>query len=126
MPQLPQDEVIALLIFNRGLADLSPFQLVQLASAVRELNGGRDNGLFSQIRNAAGLDDLDIQTDVDGSAVVKAGKYIEENIYLELEAGSKGTTRATINLDLSDNVTAKASAGSDGESGVGVFYERDY
>ncbi len=126
VPQLPQDEVIALLIFNRGLGDLSPFQLLQLASAVRELNGGRDNGLFSQIRNAAGLDDLDIQTDVDGSAVVKAGKYIEENIYLELEAGSKGTTRATINLDLSDNVTAKASAGSDGESGVGVFYERDY
>ena len=74
VPQLPQDEVIALLIFNRGLADLSPFQVVQLASAVRELNGGRDNGLFSQIRNAAGLDDLDIQTDVDGSAVVKAGK----------------------------------------------------
>ncbi len=126
LPELPQDEVIALLIFNRGLGELSPFQLVQLASAVRELNGGRDNGLFAQIRNAAGLDDLDIQTDADGSAVVKAGKYIEENIYLELEAGSKGTTRATINLDLSNNVTAKASAGSDGESGVGVFYERDY
>ncbi len=125
-PELPQDEVIGLLIFDRGLADLSAFQLVQLASAVRELNGGRDNGLFSRIRNATGLDDLDIQTDADGSALVTAGKYVEENIYLELEAGSKGNTRATINLDLSDHVTAKASAGTDGDSGVGVFYERDY
>ncbi len=126
VPPLPQDEVIALLIFNRGLGDLSPFQLLQLASAVRTLNGGGDDGLFSRIRNAAGLDDLDIQTEDDGSATVRAGKYIEDNIYLDLEAGSKGTTRATINLDLSDDISAKATAGSDGDTGIGIFFERDY
>ena len=42
-PELPQDEVLARLIFNRGLNELSPFQIAQLAAAAAELAGGSDN-----------------------------------------------------------------------------------
>jgi translocation and assembly module TamB len=39
-PMLPQDEVLARLIFDRGVGELSPLQLAQLAAAAAELAGG--------------------------------------------------------------------------------------
>ena len=39
-PELPQDEVLARLIFNRGINELSAFQIAQLAAAAAELAGG--------------------------------------------------------------------------------------
>ena len=39
-PPLPQDEVLAHVLFNRATADLSAFQLAQLATAAAELAGG--------------------------------------------------------------------------------------
>ena len=38
--ELPEDEVLARLIFNRGINELSPFQIAQLAAAAAELAGG--------------------------------------------------------------------------------------
>jgi len=126
-PPLPQDEVLARLLFNRASADLSAFQVAQLAAAAAELAGGGGGpGILSQLRGATGLDDLDIITQEDGSAGVRAGKYLDDNIYLDVQTGADGTTRAEIRLDLSDYVTARGSVESDGNSTIGLFYERDY
>ncbi len=123
-PELPQDEVLALIIFGRGLGDLSPAQIARLASIAAELTGGSSPGLVDSIRQGTGLDDLDIVQDSDGNAAVKAGKYINDNVYLGVQAGSK--SEATINLDLSDSVTARGAVSSDGDTSIGIFLERDY
>ncbi|MFC6486948.1 translocation/assembly module TamB domain-containing protein [Nitratireductor sp. GCM10026969] len=125
-PQLPEDEVLARLIFDRGLNELSPVQLAQLAAAAAELAGGGNTSLLGSLRQAAGLDELDVVTDPQGNVAVRAGRYIQENIYLGVEAGASGTTRATINLDITENLKARGAVGSEGDSSVGVFYERDY
>ena len=62
-PALPQDEILAQLIFNRSLSNLSALQIAQLASAVSELAGGGSNSLLSGLRNKLGVDDLDVSTD---------------------------------------------------------------
>lgn len=125
-PELPEDEVLARLIFNRGVDDLSPVQLAQLAAAAAELAGGANTSLLGSLRSATGLDELDIISDSEGNTAVRAGRYIQENIYLGVEAGSRGTTRGTINLDISDSLKARGAVGSDGDSSIGVFFERDY
>ena len=125
-PELPQDEVLARLIFNRGVQDLSAIQLARLAAAAAELAGGSNNSLLGQLRGAAGLDDLDIVSDEEGNTAVRAGRYIQDNIYLGVEAGSGGTTRGTINLDITEHLKARGAVGSGGESSLGIFYERDY
>jgi translocation and assembly module TamB len=125
-PQLPQDEVLARLIFNRGINDLSALQIAQLAAAAAELAGGSNTSLVGSLRNATGLDDLDIVTDSEGNAAVRAGRYIQDNVYLGVEAGAGGTTRGTINLDITEDLKARGSIGSDGESSLGLFFERDY
>ena len=125
-PELPQDEVLARLIFNRGINELSAFQIAQLAAAAAELAGGSNNSLLGGLRAATGLDDLDVVTDSKGNAAVRAGRYIQDNIYLGIEAGERGSTRGTINLDITENLKARGSVGADGDTGLGVFYEKDY
>ncbi len=125
-PELPEDEVLARLIFNRGIGELSPLQLAQLAIAAADLAGGGDTGLLGSLRAATGLDDLDVITDAEGNVAVRAGRYIQENVYLGVEAGARGSARATINLDITEDIRARGAVGTDGESSLGIFFERDY
>jgi translocation and assembly module TamB len=126
-PPLPQDEVLARILFNRATQDLSPFQIAQLAAAAAELAGGGGGpGILSQLRSATGLDDLDVITDESGQAAVRAGRYLDENIYVTVQTDVDGGARAEITLELSDRVSARGSVGSDGNSTIGIFYERDY
>ncbi|MGB3337192.1 MAG: translocation/assembly module TamB domain-containing protein [Devosia sp.] len=126
-PMLPQDEVLSRLIFNRSMGELSPLQLARLAGAAAELVGGGGNGgLVDSLRGAAGLADLDIVTDDKGNIAVQAGAYIQDNVYLGVQAGAGGQSKVTINLDVTDDLKVTGAAGQDGNSSLGVFYERDY
>lgn len=125
-PELPQDEVLARLIFKRSISELSAFQIAQLAAAAAELAGGKNANLLGALRQGVGLDDLDVVTDSKGNAAVRAGSYIRDNIYLGVEASGVDGTKGTINLDITRNLKAKGSVSSDGDSGMGIFYEKDY
>lgn len=123
-PELPEDEVLAQIIFGRNLTDLSPAQVVRLASIASELTGGNSPSLIDTLRAGTGLDDVDVVQDDDGNAAVKAGKYISDNVYLGVQAGKE--TEATINLDITDSLTATGSVDTEGNSKLGIFFEKDY
>ena len=123
-PPLPEDEVLAQIIFGRALSDLGPGQIARLVAIAAELTGGNSPGLVDRIRAGTGLDDLDVVTTESGGTAVQAGKYISDNVYLGVQAGEE--SEATINLDITDSLTAKGSVGTDGESEIGIFFKRDY
>ncbi|WP_039759394.1 translocation/assembly module TamB domain-containing protein [Bartonella queenslandensis] len=125
-PNLPQDEILARLIFNRSLNELSPFQIAQLAAAAADLAGASNTSLLNTLRAKIGLDDLDVIVNEKGNTGLRIGRYIHNNIYLGFEAGSDGTTKGTINLDISRHLKAKGSIGNEQNSSIGLFYERDY
>ncbi|WP_375175614.1 translocation/assembly module TamB domain-containing protein [Pseudooceanicola sp.] len=125
-PELPEDEVLSQLFFERDITSLSPFQAARMALAIAELTGRGGGGLVGSIRDGAGLDDLDVSQTRDGETALSAGKYISENVYSEVEATSGGKTSLSINLDISKSLTAKGKVGSDGDSSLGLFFERDY
>lgn len=124
IPELPEDEVLAQIIFGRSVGELSPVQIARLASIAAELTGGNRPGLIDGLRSGTGLDDLDVVTDSEGNTAVKAGKYLSDKVYLGVEAGSE--TKATINLDITDNITARGGVTTEGESSIGIFLEKDY
>jgi len=126
VPELPQEEVLAYLLFGRGLDTISAFQAAQLANAVAVLAGRGGEGIVARLRKGFGFDDLDIATDPDGGTRLSAGKYIAENVYSEFEVTDDGTSRINLNLDVRPGLTVKGRIDSDGESGIGVFLEKDY
>lgn len=125
-PDLPQEEVLARLLFGRGLQNISALQAAQLAQAVATLAGRGGEGMIGKLRKSFGLDDLDIATSEDGATALKAGKYIAENIYTEVEIDQNGTSKINLNLDLRPGVTVKGQVGADGDTGIGIYIERDY
>lgn len=126
-PQLPEDEVIARLLFGRSIADLSAFQAVQLATGVAELAGGNGGGgILGKVRAGAGLDEIDIRQSEDGTTELSVGKYLTENVYSEVTVDGNGNSRVDLNLDLTPHVTVRGGVDSEGDTGFGIFYERDY
>lgn len=125
-PELPQEEVLARLLFGRGLDKISALQAAQLANAVAVLAGRGGLGLVGNLRRNFGLDDLDITTAEDGTAALKAGKYISDNVYTEIEIDQEGKSQINLNLDLREGLTVKGKLGADGQTGIGVYLQRDY
>lgn len=124
-PALPQDEVLAQLIFGQSISRLSPLQIAQLADAVSQLAGGGSTSLLQTLRTNLGVDDLDINTDSTGQTTVSVGRYLNDRTYLQLEQGGAAGAQATINLDIGRGVKLKAGAGTEGGT-AGIFYEREY
>lgn len=125
-PELPQEEVLARLIFGRGLDTLSPLQAARLALAVRTLAGRGGEGVVGNIRQGAGLADFDVTTDEEGNTEVTAGAYLGENLYTDVTVGADGETELNLNLDLTRSITAKGSVTNEGDSSIGIYFERDY
>lgn len=124
-PSLPEDEVLAMILFGKGISSISPFQAVRLAAAVRTLAGGGE-GFGGKVRQELALDDLDITTSETGATEARAGKYISENIYSEVTADTEGNSQINLNLNINRSITARGRLSSDGETGIGLFIENDY
>ena len=125
VPELPQDEVLAQLLFGRSIDSISPLQALQLASALSTL-AGRGGDTIDDLRSGLGLADFDLTTTEDGTFAVRAGAYLSENLYTDVTITAEGETEINLNLDLTENLTAKGTVDADGETSLGIFYERDY
>lgn len=125
-PDMPEEEVLSHLLFGRGLDNISALQAAQLANAIAVLAGKGGEGIVGRLRSATGLDDLDLATDDQGNVSVRAGKYLSKNLYTDVQVGADGTTELNLNLDLSRSLTARGTVDSEGDSKLGIYYERDY
>lgn len=125
-PELPQEEVLAQLLFGQGLQSLSALQALQLANAVATLAGKGGEGVVSKLRKSFGLDNLDIKTDASGGTSLSAGKYLSKKLYSEVTVDQSGQSQINLNLDVTKSITLRAQAGSDGNAGLGVVLEKDY
>ena len=124
-PELPQEEVVSLLLFGRGFETLTLFQAAQLASSLATLSG-RSEGIMERLRRNIGLDDLDVRTGEDGETSVRLGRYLTERIYTDVEVSPQGRSEVSVNIDLSPSLSARGRVDNEGRASVGLFFERDY
>jgi len=131
VPELPQDEVLAYLLFKRSAKDLGPFQLAEIAAAVASLTGvggGAANPLES-VRKGLGLDRLSVGGGASGSAPsVEAGRYVRPGVYVGAKQGTTGSqTQATVQIDIAKGLKAQTDVGTgQGGNSVGLSYQFEY
>ncbi|MEP2532388.1 translocation/assembly module TamB domain-containing protein [Shimia sp.] len=123
-PELPEDEVLSQLLFGRDLSSISGLQAAQLAASLAALSGNGPGR--PRLGRNTGLDELALTFDESGTPGVRAGKYINENIYTEFGVDSEGKSTIGLNLDVSDNLTVKGTVESNSDTGIGLFFQRDY
>ena len=124
-PERPQDEALAMLVFGSEFADISPLRLAQMAASLARAGGITGGGLQEDAREAAGVDSLRTGSS-GGLGNLTAGGYIAENVYSDVTVNTEGETQLNLNLDVTPSVTLRGRVDNAGDSGLGLFYERDY
>ena len=129
-PGLPQDELLALLLFGRQLSSISPFQAYQLAQAARELAGeGSGPGVLDKLRSGIGLDTLDVGTDADNNVTLTTGKYVTDRVFVGVEQGTGTDPQSkavTTEIELTPSISANTALDADGNQTLGVEWKKDY
>jgi translocation and assembly module TamB len=124
-PALPQDEVLARLLFNRNMSELGPLESIQLASAAADMSGLARGGISGVVRRALNLDTFSFGGQ-SGNAVV-VGRQIGRNIFASVEQNVNNTNRVfTITWRLSRQFSLRSSARDQTGANFGVFWRKDY
>jgi translocation and assembly module TamB len=128
-PALPSDEILSRLLFGRSLTDITPFQAVQLALAANTLAGGGGFDLMGRTRKILHVDQLEVKN-LDGGkdeAAVSAGKYLTENVYLEVEKGlGPKSGKASVEWEATPNIGIETEVGENADAGMGINWKWHY
>ncbi|WP_321323222.1 translocation/assembly module TamB domain-containing protein [uncultured Parasphingorhabdus sp.] len=129
-PGLPQDEIMARILFGNSIGELTPIQAVQLASSLNGLRGG-GGGLnpLGVLQSSVGIDRLRIlgaDEDTGRSTSIAAGQYISNDIYVEIVTDARGYTATQLEISLTPALSVLSSVGSFGGSNVNLRYRKDY
>ncbi|MDD5123500.1 translocation/assembly module TamB domain-containing protein, partial [Methylovulum sp.] len=132
VPDLPQDEILARLLFSRSASSLSVLEIVQIGSAVATLSGATSGfgDPLDSVRQTLGLDRLTVG---GKNTSVEAGSYVAPGIYLGTRQGLSGGPQATIQIDLTKHIKLEAAVGASSTSNknanpnsLGVIYQYEY
>jgi translocation and assembly module TamB len=144
-PAVPQDEILARVLFNRGVGQITAGEGLQLAAAAGTLVGGGP-GVLDRLRGGLGLDwfrfgsgaassTLNPRAASGGAAgggaasgtALSAGKYIAPGVSVGVTQGlSPPTSKVTVEIELRPHLTVQGEAGQSGSTGIGLNYNFDY
>lgn len=129
-PALPQDEVLSRLLFGTNPENLSATEAIQLASALNSLRGsGGGLNPLGKLRSATGFDRLRVLGADEASGrgtSLAAGKYLTDNIYVEIVTDARGYTATQLEIALTKALSLLTSTGSAGGSDARLKYSKDY
>jgi translocation and assembly module TamB len=132
VPELPQDEVLAQLLFGKATSGLSPFELAQIGAAVAQLTGvgGAGGGPLDRVRSALGLDRLGVGsgTGTSNAPSVEAGRYVAPGVFLGVRQGTQGgQTGVGVQVEITPRLKLEGETAT-GPAGdrLGLSYELEY
>lgn len=129
-PTLPQDEILARILFGDNVANLSATQAIQLAAALNGLRGG-GGGLnpMGKLQNASGVDRIGIVGGDEATGrgtSLAVGQHISNNIYVEVITDPKGFTATQLEISLSKTLSLLSKTGTNAGSSANLRYSKDY
>ncbi|MBF0265863.1 MAG: translocation/assembly module TamB domain-containing protein, partial [Gammaproteobacteria bacterium] len=120
-PLIPKDEILSQLLFGKDKQSISAVQALQLVSAIKTLTTG-GSGFMDNTRQKLGIDSLDI-----GGDSVKAGKHINERVYMEVEQDlTSGDSAITVEIEVKKNISVESKIDQSSSTGIGVNWKYDY
>jgi translocation and assembly module TamB len=127
-PSLPNDEVLSQVLFGRTASQLSPLEAAQLASAISSLAGGGGFDVIGNLRTFAGLDRLALAGGdaASGAVSISGGKYLTDNVYLELTGGGRDGGAAQVEWRVKKNLSILSRVGGQGAGRLAIRWRRDY
>ena len=142
-PVVPQDEILARVLFNKGVGQITAGEGLQLAAAAANLAAGGP-GVLDRLRGGLGLDWFKVGSGATGATTgtlnpraasgsaasgtaLSAGKYIAPGVSVGVSQGiSPPTSKITVEIEIRPHLTVGGEAGQSGSTGIGINYNYDY
>lgn len=128
-PALPEEEVLARLLFGGSVTTLSATDALQLGAAVASLRGGGGMDPINQLRTAIGLDRLRIVSadPARGRGTgVALGKNFGRRFYAEIITDGRGYSATEVEFRVTSWLSLLASISTVGRESVVAEISRDY
>jgi len=122
-PSLPQDEILSQVLFGRSASQLSAFEAAQLAAGVAALAGGGGFDVIGNLRELAGLDRLSFGGEASAMTVA-GGRYITDDVYLEIIGGGEGGAAVNVEWQVRRNLTISSKFGGQGDANLSIRWRR--
>lgn len=129
VPSLPEEEVLARLLFGDSVTDLSATDALQLGSALASLRGGGGIDPINRLRQAIGLDRLRILSAdpaYDRGAAIALGKNVTRRVYVELVTDGAGYNASQVEFRVTGWLSLLGSIDTVGRQSATVEVSRDY
>ena len=147
-PSLPQDDIMARLLFGVPGSQLTALQYAQIAAALATLSGVGGNGInpLVKLQKSLGLDRLTVGSNTSNTATgtensgaaIAAGRYLTKRVYIEGKQTTTGTSQVQIDVDLTKHLKLQTRLGNgtaitqgttpenDPGSSIGLSYQFEY
>ncbi|GGD57089.1 DUF490 domain-containing protein [Erythrobacter arachoides] len=129
IPALPEEELLARLLFGGSITNLSATDALQLGAAVASLQGGGGVGPINQLRDAIGLDRLRIVSAdpaLNRGTAIALGKNFGRRFYVEIITDGAGYSATNAEFRVTSWLNLLATISTIGRHSVAAEYRRDY
>ncbi len=136
-PDLPQDEILARLLFGQSASQLTALQVVQIGAALATLSGGGGAVGFNpvaKIQKALGLDRLTLGSAPttgppgarqDTGASIEAGRYVSSRVFVAVKESTTGYSQLAVDVDLTKHLKLQTKLGNGTTTAQGTTPEND-
>jgi translocation and assembly module TamB len=134
-PALPQDEILARLLFGESASQLSALQIAQIGAALASLSGvgGSGPNPLARVQKSLGLDVLSVQSGNSGSTqgnqnsgtVLEAGRYVSNRVFVAGRQSTTGFSQVEVDVDLSKHLKLQTRLGNGSSTTQGITPEND-
>ena len=125
-PTLPEDEVLSRVLFGRSPTQLSAIEAARFAAALAQLSGGGGLDLLGSVENAIGLDTLDIGQSDTGQTQLTTGKYLSDDVYVEVRSAVEGTPGIAVEWQARRNISVEGETVPGESQSVSVQWKKDF
>ena len=132
-PSLPQDEILARLLFGETASQLTALQLAEIAAGLATLSGVGGSGAnpLVKVQKALGLDRLSVgsggntQGSQSSGTSVEAGRYVSSRVFVGARQSTTGFSQVEVDVDLSKHLKLQTRLGNGSATTQGTTPEND-
>ncbi|MGY4477170.1 translocation/assembly module TamB domain-containing protein [Bradyrhizobium sp. USDA 3364] len=118
-PELPQDEILSRILFQKASGSLTTSQAVQLAGAAAQFASGGE-GTVDRMRRSLGVDNLDVGAGA-GGPMVGASRAIGDRLSVGVRTGASASqSGVSANVDVTRHIRVESDVDAKGSTSVGV------
>ena len=129
IPALPEEELLARLLFGDSITKISAGEAIQLGAALGALRSGGGLDPINKLRAAIGLDRLRIvgaDAAIGRGTGVAAGKYLGRRVYAEIISDGRGYSATQIEFRVTSWLSLLASVSTIGRESANIRVSKDY